>query len=86
MEVLLIIAAVFVVGAMNILCFLVGAKTGQQVSNNEPVELPNLDPLKAYREREERREAQEEQDRLDTIMRNIERYDGTGAGQEDIRY
>ena len=29
-------------------------------------------------------EAQMEQDKIDTIMRNIERYDGTSQGQEDV--
>jgi hypothetical protein len=83
--VLLIIAAILFVSAMNIMCFLVGARTGQQVENKEPIELPSLDPMKAYREHKERREAEREQDKLDTIIRNIERYDGTGAGQEEVR-
>jgi hypothetical protein len=83
--VLLIIAAILFVSGMNIMCFLVGARTGQRVENKEPIELPSLDPMKAYREHKERREAEREQDKLDTIIRNIERYDGTGAGQEDVR-
>jgi hypothetical protein len=40
--------------------------------------------MKAYREREAKKEAQMEQDRIDTIMRNIEGYDGTSRGQEDV--
>ena len=84
MEILLGIAAVLCVGGMNILCFLIGAKTGQQVSNNEPVEIPTLDPMKAYKEHREKKEQEKEQAKIDAIMRNIERYDGTGAGQEDV--
>jgi hypothetical protein len=83
--VLLIIAAILFVSGMNIFCFLVGARTAQRVENNEPIELPTLDPMKAYKEHREQREAEREQDKLDTIIRNIERYDGTGAGQEDVR-
>lgn len=71
-----------VMAISNIVCFIIGAKVGQAVSKGEKIETP--DPLKAYREREAKREAQKEQNRLDTIMRNIEAYDGTGNGQEDV--
>ena len=81
METILIL---LVAGALNIACFFVGAKVGQTVVKNETLELPAVDPLKAIREHEERKEAKREQDRYDTIMRNIENYDGTGAGQEDV--
>lgn len=80
MEIALIVA----VGAMNIICFLMGAKLGQTVSKGEDIKLPTINPLEAYREREAKKEAQMEQDRLDTILRNIERYDGTPRGQEDV--
>lgn len=72
------------VGAMCITCFLLGAKLGQTVSKGEDIELPSVNPFEAYRKHEARKEAQMEQDRLDTIMRNIERYDGTSKGQEDV--
>ena len=80
MEILLV--AIICIGF--IACFITGAKVGQKVSNGEPIETPNLDPFKAYREREARQEAKAEQDRLATIMRNIEKYDGTGNGQEEV--
>ena len=78
------IVLVLVVGAMCIGCFLVGAKVGQTVSRGEDIKLPTINPFEAYREHEQKKAAQEEMDRLDTIMRNIERYDGTGRGQEDV--
>ena len=74
-----------IMGAVNIACFIIGAKVGQAVSKGETIETPTVNPLKLHREREARKEAQMEQDRLDTILRNIERYDGTSAGQEDVR-
>lgn len=80
MEVLLLA----VMCAANIFCFMIGAKVGQTVVKGEKVEMPSIDPLKAVREHEARREAQREQDRLNAILRNIEAYDGTGQGQEDI--
>ena len=73
-----------VMGLTNIACFIIGAKVGQTVSKGETIETPTLSPLKAYREHEAKREAEMEQNRLDTIMRNIERYDGTSRGQEDV--
>ena len=78
------IALVVAVGATNIICFLLGAKLGQTVSKGEEIKLPTINPLEAHREREAKKEAQMEQDRIDTIMRNIEGYDGTGRGQEDV--
>lgn len=80
MEVLLLA----VMGITNILCFMIGAKVGQKVSKGEPVELPSVNPLKAYREHEARKEADREQDRYNTILRNIEGYDGTSTGQREV--
>ena len=71
-------------GAMCAACFFLGAKVGQTVSRDEEIKLPTVNPIEIYREREAKKEAQMEQDRLDTIMRNIETYDGTGRGQEDV--
>lgn len=80
MEILLIL----VVGALNVACFFIGAKVGQTAAKGEDIRLPKIDPMQAIREREDRREAKKEQERIDTILRNIESYDGTGNGQEDI--
>jgi hypothetical protein len=73
-----------VIGVLNIACFVIGAKIGQAVVKGEKVETPNLNPFKAYREREARKKAEMKQDKLDTVLRNIERYDGTSRGQEDV--
>lgn len=78
------IALVFLVGVMNICCFTIGAVVGQKVSKGEKIETPTVNPMKLYREKEAKREAQKEQDKLDTILRNIEGYDGTSRGQEDV--
>ena len=73
-----------VMAAANIICFLIGAKVGQAVSKGEKVEIPSVNPLKTVREREEKKQAEMEQNRIDTILRNIESYNGTGQGQEDV--
>jgi hypothetical protein len=80
MEILLVLT----VGAMCIVCFLVGAKVGQTVVKGEDVKLPTINPIEAYREHENKKHAKMEQEKLDTIMRNIESYDGTGNRQEDL--
>ena len=80
MEVLLAIT----VGALCIGCFWLGAKVGQTVSKGETLEMPSVNPFEVYRKNEARKLAQEEQDRINTIMRNIENYDGTGNNQEDV--
>ena len=80
MEILLVLT----VGAMCIGCFLVGAKVGQTVSKGEEIKLPTINPMEVYREHEAKKAAKEEQERIDTIMRNIECFDGTGRGQEDV--
>lgn len=81
MEILLVLT----VGAMCIVCFIVGAKVGQTVAKGETIETPTVNPLKAIREHDAKKEAKIEQDRIEKIMQNIERYDGTSNGQVDVR-
>jgi len=79
------IALVLTVGALCIACFTIGAKVGQAVSKGEEVKTPAFfNPMNAYREHEAKREARAEQERIETIMQNIEKYDGTARGQEDV--
>lgn len=75
---------ILVVGTLNVVCFLIGAKVGQTVSKGEEIEVPTLNPMKAYKEHLDKREAEKEQSRLETILHNIECYDGTDRGQEDV--
>ena len=81
MEVLLMA----VMAASNILCFLIGAKVGQEVVKGEEVQLPTINPMEAYREHQERKEAERVKDKVETILRNIDNYDGTPNGQEEVR-
>ncbi len=75
---------VLATGALCILCFFLGARVGQAAKNGEVLRPPEGNPFRAFRERESRREAEREQRRLDIILRNVERFDGTGQGQEDV--
>lgn len=78
------VLALAVMGAVNVLCFMIGAKVGQQVTKGEEVKLPSVNPLEAYRKHEAKKEAEMEQNRIDTILRNVESYDGTPNGQRDV--
>lgn len=80
MDVLLIIA----VSALNIVCFFVGAKVGQQVSRGKEIKLPEINPMQIIRDRQDKKAAEYEQSKFDTVMRNIEVYDGTEHGQTDV--
>lgn len=77
---------ILVVCIANILCFYIGARIGQKVIRDEEVTLPN--PVREVQEQvqeyREKRKAKEDQDQLDVILANIERYDGTGYGQQDV--
>ena len=73
-----------VMAAANILCFIIGAKVGQAVSKGEEVKIPSVNPLEAYRTHRNKKEAEMEQDRINTILRNIESYDGTENGQKEV--
>ncbi len=75
---------ILLTGALNVVCFLIGANVGQKVDKGEPIELPTINPIKAIREREDRRIADKEQNKLDTILQNIENYNGTSQGQKDV--
>ena len=80
MEVLLLA----VMGAVNVLCFIIGAKVGMAVKKDEEIKLPSVNPVEAVKERINKREARAEQDKVDKIMQNIERYDGTPNGQVEV--
>ena len=74
-----------IAGLSNIACFFIGAKVGQTVSKGETIETPTINPMEAYRAHQAQKEADREKNKYDTILRNIDNYDGTGYGQEDVR-
>ena len=73
-----------VMGAVNVLCFVIGAKVGMTVKKGEEIKLPSVNPVEAVKEHINKREAKIEQDKIDKIMQNIERYDGSPNGQIDV--
>lgn len=78
------ILMILILGALNIVCFFVGAKIGQKVVKGEEIKAPEITiptPVQDYRKK---KQVEAEQERLDTILNNIEAYDGTSVGQKDV--
>ena len=75
---------VLLMGVMNLLAFLIGARTAQQSNRGEEIKLPNMNPVEAYKEHREQEEVSKEQERLNTMLEHINNYSGDGIGQKDI--
>lgn len=81
METILLIIAI---STLNAVCFFIGASIRQKVDKGEELKMPNINPVDLYHEHKEK-EAQDKKARQrEAIIRNIEKYDGTSLGQEDI--
>lgn len=83
METIFLIA---ITSILNIVCFFVGAKVGQKAVNGQEIklELPKVNPIEIYRENKEKKESDKVNAKIEAILRNADRYDGTSKGQEDI--
>lgn len=75
---------IITIGLINALCFVLGAKVGQRVQMGKEIEMPRIEPLNAIREYNEGREQRKEQERLKVIAENIDNYNGTSIGQQDV--
>ena len=69
--------ALLIMGISNIACFVIGAKVGQTVQQGKKIELPTVSPIRRNKE-------PQEHDKYATILRNIENYDGSSLGQEEV--
>ena len=84
MFMLAVIVSVIGTGVVTILAFLVGARTAQKANKGEEIKVPTLNPMKAYQEHREQVEASKEQERINTMLENINNYTGDGTGQKNI--
>lgn len=76
------ILLISIVGAMNIICFFIGAKVGQEVKRDVPLKVPT--PAAAIDGWHERN-AERKRKRIDEInMQNIENFDVYGSNQQDF--
>lgn len=73
------VVLVITVCAANILCFLVGVKcAGNPVTHKTSKEKPR----RLHREKKIEKTLQDRQ--IEVMLQNINSYDGTGLGQQDI--
>lgn len=85
MEGLEIIVAVIVGGLVANIGYFFGFRLGNAMREGENTDRPSIKPTKAKNPSKEEQEAAEaEKRKLDTIIENIENYDGTGYGQKDV--
>jgi hypothetical protein len=71
-------------GLLIIFALVCGVKIGQVTAKGKPIEWAEIKPIEAIKERRDKKEAEREQDRISTIMANLEAYDGTANGQKDV--
>lgn len=78
----IILCAIF--GIFILIAYSLGLKNGQRLSKNEEVVVPNINPVKVVTEEIEKHEEKKKQQAYEIMMSNIDNYDGTGLGQQDI--
>lgn len=63
--------------------FTFGVKVGQSTARGEKVEIKT--PIQVIKEHNDNKKQEEKENINDVMLRNIDAYDGTGFGQEEIR-
>ena len=71
-------------GVFILFAYTLGLKNGQKLSKNEKITMPELNPIKAIQNEIETHEEKKKQTIFDINMANIDNYDGTGIGQQNI--
>lgn len=75
-------------GVFILFAFIKGIEIGVKLRKDESIEIPNLNPIthikEKIEEKEFREQQNEEQEKIEIMLENIERYDGTEIGQKDI--
>lgn len=71
-------------GTFMLLAYTLGLKNGYKLSNKEEITIPNINPITIVKEYQEDKKAKKEVQEFNTILENIEAYDGTGFGQKDV--
>ena len=78
------ILLLFLFDIFIIIAYTLGLKNGQRLKNNEEIKMPEINPIKIVRNEMESFEEKKKQNAFETMMSNIDNYDGTGLGQKDI--
>ena len=80
------ILLVLLMGGMNLLAFLVGARTAQKVQKNETIELPKIkSPVQFVDEFREKKETDKQREIEKINWENVNNYRGDSLGQKDFK-
>ena len=75
---------VVVICLSNIACMVVGVKVGQIAYRGEEIAMNLPNPVGKVKSFKEPQEAKKEREAVETMLYNIDVYDGTSLGQRDI--
>ena len=73
-------------GLFILASYTLGLKNGQKLAKREDITMPDMNPINTINKQRESKEQQKEQEILDVMMSNIDNYDGTGLGQQQIPF
>lgn len=79
----LMLLAVFI-SLSNLICLIVGVKVGQKAHRGEDIAIKIPNPVQKIQSMKEAREHNRDREAVETMLYNIDVYDGTGMGQKDI--
>lgn len=76
---------VLILEFFNLFCLIVGVSIGQKTSKNKEIKINPISAIKQeVKETKEEKKQELKQRQIDTMLKNIDNYDGTGLGQRDI--
>jgi hypothetical protein len=81
MEMILLTFMLMALGIQTVLCCVLTVFLLKQMNVKE-IQIPS--PVKAVKEHKAKKIAKKERDMIETIMANIDNYDGTDNGQMDV--
>lgn len=88
MQFVVFLLSVCVLALVNLAFFVAGVKIALIIMSGQEARLSILHPIETAKKRkekkEEKMEAEIEREKLETVLRNIEAYDGTPLRQEDV--
>ena len=69
----------------NLLCLIIGVSIGQKTAKNKEIKLNPVSAIKKdIEEKKEEKKQELKQRQIDTMLYNIDNYNGDGLGQRDI--
>ena len=78
-----IFLAVFI-SLSNLVCLIVGVKVGQKAHRGEDIAIKIPNPVQKVQSMKDSQEYKRDREAVETMLYNIDVYDGTGMGQKDI--